>query len=107
MVDWPTLEARQAAAIVRSGLGEPVEYTPQGGQPATVRAVFEPQPIELDTDTEVAVLDVRPVLYIREADLLAAPDEGDEVVVDGKRYEVQAPEQDGRGWWALHLHFVS
>jgi hypothetical protein len=78
--------------------GREVLYLPEVGGQAVVRAVFQPAREAEDTSPGVYA-----VLFVRLADLPAAPVRGDEVEIDGVRYKVFDVEADAEGAAALRL----
>jgi len=86
-----------------SSLAEPFTYTPQGGAAVTttpdgrpLRGVFEPDPVELDPETQVMVRSRNPQLEVRLADLPGGvSNEGDRVDVRGGSYVVRDSEDNG------------
>ncbi len=88
-------------AAVVSTFGREVLYLPQSGGQATVRAVFQAV-----REAEDASPGVYAVLFIRLADLAAAPVRGDEVETGGTRYKVFDIEADAEGAAVLRLRQV-
>ncbi len=69
--------------------GREVTYLPETGGEASIRAVFQPA-----RETEEASPGVFAVLFVRLADLPAAPARGDEVEIGGVRYKAFDIEAD-------------
>jgi hypothetical protein len=78
--------------------GREVTYLPEIGGQAAIRAVFQPAREVEDTSPGVYA-----VLFVRIADLAAAPVRGDEVEIDGVRYKVFDIEADAEGAAVLRL----
>ena len=78
--------------------GRDVTFLSEAGGSAAVRAVFQPA-----RETEEASPGVYAVLFIRLADLPAAPVRGDEVEISGVRYKVFDIEADAEGAAVLKL----
>ena len=78
--------------------GRDVTFLSEAGGSAAVRAVFQPA-----RETEEASPGVYAVLFIRLADLPAAPVRGDEVEIGGVRYKVFDIEADAEGAAVLKL----
>ena len=78
--------------------GRDVTFLSEAGGSAAVRAVFQPA-----RETEEASPGVYAVLFIRLADLPAAPVQGDEVEIGGVRYKVFDIEADAEGAAVLKL----
>jgi hypothetical protein len=78
--------------------GREVLYLPEAGGQTVVRAVFQPA-----REAEDASPGVYAVLFIRLADLPAAPARGDEVEIGGVRYKVFDIEADAEGAAVLKL----
>jgi hypothetical protein len=78
--------------------GREVLYLPEAGGQAAVRAVFQPAREAEDTSPGVYA-----VLFVRLADLPAAPTRGDEVEIGGARYKVFDIEADAEGAAVLRL----
>ena len=97
MSGWQAAVKDLDAAVVKT-FGREVLYVPAAGGSATVRAVFQPA-----RETEEASPGVYAVLFIRLADLPAAPVRGDEVEISGVRYKVFDIEADAEGAAVLKL----
>jgi hypothetical protein len=78
--------------------GREVTYLPEAGGAAAIRAVFQAA-----REAEDASPGVYALLFIRLADLPAAPARGDEVEIDGVRYKVFDIESDPEGAAVLRL----
>jgi hypothetical protein len=78
--------------------GREVTYLPEAGGQARVRAVFQPA-----REAEDSSPGVYAVLFVRLADLPAAPMRGDEVETGGARYKVFDIEADAEGAAVLRL----
>jgi len=78
--------------------GNAVTYLPQAGGQASIRAIFQPV-----REPEDASPGVYAVLFVRMADLPAAPARGDEVEIGGVRYKVFDIEGDAEGAAVLRL----
>lgn len=84
--------------------GEDVAYTPAGGAPITLRAVFDEDHVAVDPDTGAAVTTASPTLGLRLADLAAVPARGDTVVVRSRTFKIVdwQPDSEGGGIAVLH-----
>ena len=82
--------------------GREVTYLPEVGGQAPIRAIF--QAVREAEDTSPGVY---AVLFIRLADLTAAPERGDEVEIGGARYKVFDIEADTEGAAVLRLRQVN
>ena len=78
--------------------GRAVTYLPEAGGVASIRAVFQPA-----REAEDASPGVYAVLFVRLAELPAAPARGDEVEIGGVRYKVFDIEADAEGAAVLRL----
>jgi hypothetical protein len=78
--------------------GREVTYLPEAGGQATLRTVFQAV-----REAEDASPGVYAVLFVRLADLAAAPVRGDEVEIGGVRYKVFDIEADAEGAAVLKL----
>ena len=78
--------------------GREVTYLPEAGGAAAIRAVFQAA-----REAEDASPGVYALLFIRLADLPAAPARGDEVEIEGARYKVFDIEADSEGAAVLTL----
>jgi hypothetical protein len=78
--------------------GREVLYLPEAGGQAAIHAVFQPA-----REAEDASPGVYAVLFVRMADLPAAPVRGDEVEIEGARYKVFDIEADAEGAAVLRL----
>lgn len=81
--------------------GKEITYLPEAGGQATLRAVFQPARVAEDSSAGIYA-----VLFVRLADLAAAPGRGDEVEVGGTRYKVFDIEADTEGAAVLRLRQV-
>jgi len=97
MSGWHEAVKDLDAAVVQT-FGREVLYLPEAGGAATVRAVFQPAREAEDTSPGVYA-----VLFVRLADLPAAPARGDEVEIEGVRYKVFDVEADAEGAAVLRL----
>jgi len=85
----------------RRVFGKDVTSLPQAGGQTTSRGVFEST-----REPEDASPGVYAVLFVRLADLPAAPLRGDEVVIDGTTYKVFEIEADTSGSAVLRMRQV-
>jgi hypothetical protein len=98
----PDLAGRALRAVVRV-MGEPITYRRRGEQwPAS--GVFQASHVALDPETGVQVRSTQPVLLVNAAALALRPQQGDEVEVRGKIWQVRDPQPDGHEGWLLMLH---
>jgi hypothetical protein len=97
MSDWQAAVKDLDAAVLRT-FGREVLYLPEAGVQAPIRAVFQPA-----REAEEASPGVYAVLFVRLADLPAAPARGDEVEIAGTRYKVFDIEADAEGAAVLRL----
>ena len=89
--------SRMDEACLRA-FGREITFLPQSGGQATVRAVFQPA-----REAEDSSPGVYAVLFVRLADLAAAPVRGDEAEIGGVRYKVFDIEADAEGAAVLRL----
>ncbi len=101
MTSWESAVSGLNAAVVNA-FGREVLYLPETGGQATVRAVFQAV-----REAEDASPGVYAVLFVRLADLAAAPIRGDEAEIGGTRYKVFDIEGDAEGAAVLKLRQVS
>jgi hypothetical protein len=94
---WQAAVKDLDAAVVQT-FGREVLYLPEAGGAYTLRAVFQPT-----RETEEASPGVYAVLFVRLADLPAAPARGDEVEIGGVRYKIFDIESDSEGAAVLKL----
>ncbi len=97
MADWAAAVNNLNATVVET-FGREVLYLPESGGEVSVRAVFQPT-----REAEDALPGVYAVLFVRVADLPAAPVRGDEVEIGGVRYKVFDIEADAEGAAVLRL----
>lgn len=104
-IDW---DAVVLAPVVDDTFGEPVTYTPAGGEPFEITGVFS------EGHDQVALLDdgpeattARPMLGVRLAHFVSPPAQGDQVVIRGVTYAVAEPRPDSHGRATLILNYVS
>jgi hypothetical protein len=100
MSSWDAAVSGLNAAVVKT-FGRQVLYLPEAGGQAAVRAVF--QPVREAEDSSPGVY---AVLFVRLADLPAAPARGDEVETGGVHYKVFDIEADAEGAAVLRLRQV-
>lgn len=97
----------QTLKTVRNGLGEEVEYTPQSGDPLTIKGVFSEVFTQIDPASGVPVQTTLPNILIRIADLEgASPAKDDTISIGGTVYRVREVQPDGGGGALLLLHKV-
>jgi hypothetical protein len=101
MSPWQAAVKDLDAAVVKT-FGREVLYLPEAGGAYTLRAVFQPA-----REAEDASPGVYAVLFVRVADLPAAPMRGDEVEIGGVRYKVFDIEADSEGAAVLKLRKVA
>ncbi len=97
MTGWAAAVNGLNVAVVET-FGRQVLYLPETGGEVSVRAVFQPT-----RESEDSSPGVYAVLYVRLADLPAAPVRGDEVEIEGVRYKVFDIEADAEGAAVLRL----
>jgi len=97
MSSWHEAVKNLDAAVVQT-FGREVLYLPEAGGEVPIRAVFQPA-----REAEDASPGVYAVLFIRLADLPAAPARGDEVEIGGVRHKVFDIEADAEGGAVLKL----
>ena len=100
MSDWGSLTNALNTSVL-GAFGREVLYTPQVGNPMTVRAIFEST-----RETEENAPGVYAVLFVRLADLQQQPARGDEVLVDSVTYKIFDIEADTSGAAVLRLRQV-
>lgn len=92
---------RQLDQACLRAFGQDLVYLPEAGGTLPVRGIFH-----RTVEPEDAAPGVYAVLFVRLADLPAAPARGDEVEVDAVRYKIFDIEADGSGAAALRLRRV-
>jgi hypothetical protein len=97
MSSWHEAVKDLDAAVVKT-FGREVLYLPEAGGEVPIRGVFQPA-----REAEDASPGVYAVLFVRLADLPAAPARGDEVEIGGVRYKVFDIEVDPEGAGVLKL----
>jgi hypothetical protein len=97
MSGWEAAVNDLNAAVVNT-FGREVLYLQEAGGATTVRAVFQPA-----REAEDSSPGVYAVLFVRLADLPAAPVRGDEVEIEGSRYKIFDIEADAEGAAVLRL----
>jgi len=97
MSGWEAAVRELNAAVVQT-FGREVLYLPEAGGQAAIRAVFQPA-----REAEDASPGVYAVLFVRRAELPAAPVPGDEVEIGGVPYKVFDIEADSEGAAVLRL----
>ena len=97
MSGWEAAVNDLNAAVVNT-FGREVVYLQEAGGATTVRAVFQPA-----REAEDSSPGVYAVLFVRLADLPAAPVRGDEVEIEGVCYKVFDIEADAEGAAVLRL----
>lgn len=102
---WGAL-ADLANVAVRDTFGATVTYEPVGGGTHALVAPFDRTHVDVQLSTEVGVTSTRPMLELRLADLAVEPQEGDQFVAGGERYQVEEVRLDGRGGAKLYSTVV-
>lgn len=103
MIDWDTLVLAPLAQV----FGQPVDYTPAGGQTVRISGVFDAGYVSVDPLGEPGAVSVGPRLGVQVSQLPAGWDprnaEGDTftVVATGKTYRVRLGMPDSHGWARL------
>lgn len=99
---WSDRAALVLAAALRE-FGQAITYTPEGGSPATLTAIFDSdyQLVSLGGDVEIDA--VGPVLGVRLADFASPPAQGDAATVGSASYVVRSVHPDGQGGAKLLL----
>lgn len=99
---WSDRAALVLAAALRE-FGQAVTYTPAGGSPLAIAAIFDAayQLVALGGDVEIDA--VGPVLGVRLADFAAPPAQGDAATVGSASYVVRSVHPDGQGGAKLLL----
>ena len=97
MADWTSLAGALNAGVL-GAFGREVVYSPQTGQQATVKAIFEET-----REAEENAPGVYAAVFLRASDLAAPPQRGDEVNVDGVPYKVFDILADHAGGLILRL----
>ncbi|GIU74769.1 MAG: hypothetical protein KatS3mg004_1856 [Bryobacteraceae bacterium] len=92
---------RQLDAACLRAFGRDVVFLPEAGGSVTMRGIFE-----RTREPEDASPGVYAVLFVRSANLPAAPVRGDEVEIDGTRYKVFDIEADSEGGAVLRLRRI-
>ena len=100
MSDWGSLTDALNTTVL-GAFGREVVYTPQAGEPATVRGIFEST-----REPEENAPGVYAVLFVRARDLPQPPERGEEVTVDEVTYKVFDIEADTSGAVVLRLRQV-
>ena len=100
MASWQDLTDTLNTGVL-GAFGIEVIYTPQTGDPVTVRAIFEST-----REAEENAPGVYAVLFVRAGDLPQTPERGDEVTVDGVTYKVYDIETDTTGAGVLRMRQV-
>lgn len=94
---WRAIESALNAGV-RSGVGDPVLYSPlAGGGPISIRAPFSSYYEEVDPTTGVAIVSQRPNLWVRNGDLPSPPLEGDSFVFESRTFRAEEVRSDGTG----------
>jgi len=108
MGDWPDI-TNTILGTAMGTFGTPFTITPDGGQPETLRGVFDDEHEEVDLDvTGDSVLSTHsPRIGIRLSDFSQEPKQNDEIQRLGLCYRIVDIQQDGQGGAVLHLHEVS
>lgn len=107
MVDWNGLVIGPLMEV----FGEPVTYTPAGGSPISLTAVFDEAytPVQLVADP--SVMSVMPVLGVQLSQMPVGYDpenaQGDQFTVRGHTYVVKAGKPDSHGAARLEANLLS
>lgn len=93
------------ARIVVDRLGDSIVYDPAGSATA-LDGAFDADYERLEMSGGVPIASVAPMLFVRLADLPAAPVKGDRLYVRGNEYEVRVVRPDGQAGAELDLIFL-
>ncbi len=97
MADWTSLLVGLNAATL-SAFGGEVTYNPDGGEPVTIRAVFQPT-----REAEENAPGLYGVLFVRLADIPQPPARGDQALISGVAYTVYDIDGDASGAAVLRI----
>ena len=86
-----------------AALGEPVTYTPSGGQAALVRGVFTRDYLPVGQDGQIQVESASPAVTLKAYDCTNAG-QGDSFIIDGQAFRAVEVQPDGRGLVVFVLH---
>jgi len=100
---WADMANRMLGVAVRTFNEVGVVYTPAGGSPLSLMAVFDDAHLRVDPGTGAPISSTNPIMGIRNSDLPAAPRKGDTVLVRGVRYRVIEAQPDGVAGSLLEL----
>lgn len=84
--------------------GEPVVFTPSGGQASNKIGIFRDQFLEIDSQTGYQVLTDQPNLGIRNSDFATLPAQGDSFRVRNINYIVHTVHRDGEAGSTILLY---
>ena len=93
-----------ASGIVFATFGEPVTLHQEGLAPFTVRGIFMAEYEAVDVRAGVPVTSTQPMVELRESELPDGVEEGDSLLIRGKRYSVVDVRADGYGTFKVFLH---
>lgn len=101
--------ADRAARVATRLLGTklPVVFTPAGGEPFEIRAVFDRSFIDVEPETSRPITSTQPVVGVRLGDFTDPPAQGDRISVGDQSFEVAKVELDGLAAADLFLHEVT
>jgi hypothetical protein len=100
MATWQNLTNALNTSVL-GAFGREVVYTPEAGDPVTIRAIFEST-----REAEGNAPGVYAVLFVRSGDLPQPPERGDAVTVDLATYKIFDIEADTTGAVVLRLRQV-
>lgn len=103
---WPDLAAAAHDASL-SAFGESVTLRLAGQPEVTVQGIFTARYQPVTAPQNLSVSSSSPAVGVRDADLPAAPERGDQVDLRGTTYQVHDIHPDGEGWSRLLLHLLT
>lgn len=88
---------------ITSALGEPVTYTPSGGQAVEVRGVFTRDYLAIGQDGQIQTESASPAVTLKAADCPNAA-QGDAFTIGAETFTAVEVQPDGRGLVVFVLH---
>ncbi len=90
--------------IVFATFGEPVTLFQEGQAPLALTGIFKAEHEAVNVQTRVPVSSVQPMVELRESEMPDGVEEGDSLLIRGKRYFVVDVRPDGYGTFKVFLH---
>ena len=83
--------------------GQVVTYYPKTGNSYEVRCIFQEAFQDVNLGGDIDVSSTHPCAWVRQSSIIDKPHKGDEIEINGIRYKIRDPQEDGIGMIMLAL----